>query len=448
MNDKKGDPRRGNPADSEVTMTLSDLPTGGVIMTKLIIGDPNHRYWHHNERGDIVWEAHPEGVTIPDGVTVIGQLSCPMLGSVTLAPSVREIGDLAFGKEFFSGDTYEWLALETVHFSTGLVRIGYRAFCNCHRLDGVRLPKGLREIEEDAFRLCLGLSRITIPESVEHLGSGAFAKCRGLKRAIFRDGCISIGRETFLGDISLKAVVLPATLESIGYKAFSGCSALEEINIPDTLTALGGGAFEDCVSLKSLSFNNDLQTTRYTWEESPFLGCTALTEITLGQGVTRADQLPPAPALREYKVPKDHPLFTSIDGVLYSKDKRTLLRVPAGLQGEFTIPRGVTEIGANALRGCDKITEVILPSSLTVIESGAFAACSALRSVTLTGKLTKLGECAFRDCRSLKSAYISASVRSVGEGCFDGCDGLESLTVSAQNRFLRAEGIKLIPRNS
>ena len=224
--------------------------------------------------------------------------------------------------------------------------------------------------------------------------------------------------------------------------------ALESINIPDSLTALGGGAFEGCEALVSLSFNNDIETTRYTWEESPFLGCTSLTEITLGHGVTRADQLPPAPALKEYKVAKDHPLFTTVKGVLYSKDKKRLLRVPAGLTGEFTLPRGVTEIGDNALRGCDKITEVILPSSLTVIGNGAFTACSALRSATLPGKVVEVGENAFRDCITLSSAYIPASVRSAGDNCFEGCSSLTSLTLSEQNRHLRAEGTKLLPRNS
>ena len=197
--------------------------------------------------------------------------------------------------------------------------------------------------------------------------------------------------------------------------------------------------------MTSFHFKRDLSNAEEMHKETPFEGCSSLKEYYLDYGVTRADWLPSAPALISINVPADHPLFTAIDGVLYSKDKRTLLRVPTGYAGEFILPRGVYTIAPNAFRNCSKITEVILPSSLQKIDTGAFLGCSSLRSVNFPGRLTEVGDKAFEGCTELARVHISSSVQRIGEGTFAGCPALRDISISPENKAYRLEGEKIMP---
>ena len=425
---KQSTHRAGGVKEPQIEVTLTPLTDGTSRLDGLKVGDPNKRYWELDEKGAVCWQAYGEPITIPDGVSVIGRLRCQNLGEVILPPTVRELGDLAFGAEFYTGDTYEWYALHTVHFSQGLRCIGYRAFCNCRNLDGVHLPKGLERIEDGAFYLCLSLSRITIPESVETIGTRAFGKCPALREVIFRDGIRATGGETFLEDEGLTKVILPKTLERIGSECFFGCKSLPAIDIPESVTSIGGYAFRDCTALAAFTFVRDLENAEEMRKSSPFAGCTALSEFHLTAAVSRADWIPTAPALTAIKAAPNHPLFTTVDGILFSKDKKTLLRMPAGRSGEYTIPRGVTAIAPYAFFGCSALSAVHLPSTLLTIGEGAFEGCVSLTSIKLHPKIKKVEKRAFANCTALQSASIGAARGSIAETAFLGCTALKSNT--------------------
>eukprot|EP00520_Triparma_pacifica_P019349 CAMPEP_0118642926 /NCGR_PEP_ID=MMETSP0785-20121206/6098_1 /TAXON_ID=91992 /ORGANISM="Bolidomonas pacifica, Strain CCMP 1866" /LENGTH=140 /DNA_ID=CAMNT_0006534515 /DNA_START=993 /DNA_END=1411 /DNA_ORIENTATION=+ len=54
----------------------------------------------------------------------------------------------------------------------------------------------------------------------------------------------------------------------------------------------------------------------------------------------------------------------------------------------ITLPKGVTEIGNKAFRGCSYLTSVAIPDTVTTIGNGAFAGCSSLRSITIPDTVT------------------------------------------------------------
>lgn len=420
------------------------LSDGTWRVSLLRLGKNDKRYWRYDEKGAMVWEAYPEAINLPEGTSVVGMLRCPILGEVILPPSVRELDGLAFGIEFYGTDTYQWYALHTVHFSQGLERIGYRAFYNCRDLDGVRLPKGLKVIEKEAFRICLSLSRVTLPESVEEIGSGAFAKCPSLREVIFRGDTCALGGSVFEKDEGLEKVILPKGLERIPYRFLAGCTALEEIGLPKGLSELGGGAFEGCTALKSLRFERDLENIDEIHRESPLAGCTALTGITLGAATLRGDWIPAAPSLTEIRVDRENKQLASVDGVLYSRDKKTLLRVPGGRVGAFAVARGTREIAPFAFSGCSGITEVKLPSTLTCIGEAAFSGCNSLEKIVLPGGLRRLGARAFGDCKALSELNIPAGLTDIGADALNGCTSLVGISVSPENKCYRAEGARLV----
>ena len=58
------------------------------------------------------------------------------------------------------------------------------------------------------------------------------------------------------------------------------------------------------------------------------------------------------------------------------------------ISGEITIPAEhggvpIDTIPANAFKGCNAITSIVVPESVTTIGAGAFSGCSSLRSITL-----------------------------------------------------------------
>ena len=87
-------------------------------------------------------------------------------------------------------------------------------------------------------------------------------------------------------------------------------------------------------------------------------GYTAITTITIPASVTSVadDAFGGLPNLCSIEVDPANPYFTSLDGVLFSKDGKTLIRYPRAKSGDYAIPNGVTGIASNSFGQCHGIT--------------------------------------------------------------------------------------------
>ncbi|HCE26349.1 MAG TPA: hypothetical protein DEQ78_03590 [Ruminococcaceae bacterium] len=122
--------------------------------------------------------------------------------------------------------------------------------------------------------------------------------------------------------------------------------------------------------------------------------------------------------------------YVSPDGVLYNKDKTTIICYPAGKKGNnYKIPDGVTEIGSIAFSRCSSLTSITIPDSVTCIGDSAFNGCTSLTRVTIPNSVTKIGWNAFSGCTSLTSITIPNSVISIDWYAFMGCTSLKSITI-------------------
>lgn len=158
----------------------------------------------------------------------------------------------------------------------------------------------------------------------------------------------------------IESVEIDDGVSSIGSYAFSGCEELEEVEISDSVVWIGNNAFDSCTSLDSITIPGSVTGIG----GSAFGYCTDLEEIEVEGG---------------------NPAYTSIDGVLFTRDRETLVSCPAGMEGEYTIPAGVTSIGAGAFSGCDDLERITIPDSVTRIGDSAFLDCDSLDSVRYTG---------------------------------------------------------------
>lgn len=96
-----------------------------------------------------------------------------------------------------------------------------------------------------------------------------------------------------------------------------------------------------------------------------------------------------------FRVDADNPYFKTIDGVIYSKDGKTLVLCPPGKTGEFVVPAQATVIAPFAFSSCKKLTSIVLPKGIEEIPEGAFQGCWGLTKVNLPQGLKRIGKRAF-----------------------------------------------------
>ena len=85
---------------------------------------------------------------------------------------------------------------------------------------------------------------------------------------------------------------------------------------------------------------------------------------------------------------------------------------------KVSISDGITRIGRQAFKECEKLTEIVIPEGVTSIGKGAFSGCDALKKVTIPESVTRIEEHAFYWCENLKELKVPDSVTYIGYGAF------------------------------
>lgn len=318
---------------------------------------------------------------------------------------ITEIADRAF----------DWCQkLEKVELPKGLKRIGNWAFASAESLESVVIPEGVTEIGQYAFAYSTVLKSVTVPKSVTSIGEKAFiwpaddfvmtvekdsyAESYALENGIAvaymedmeeepedneepeeeeelpvldvrnllyeekADGTIKITDFVYIdsavGDVRLPAQIDGKDVTEIGSAAFCQKGGFGRIVIPDTVQVIGERAFYR----------------------------STLTTVTIPKSVCEIGLMAFADcATVQFDVAEDSEYFTTVNGALYSKDKKVLYTVPVSLETEcYDIAEGTKAIFNQAFTGCHTIKEITIPASVENIQAGAIEMCERVRGISVS----------------------------------------------------------------
>ncbi|MGN0569234.1 MAG: leucine-rich repeat domain-containing protein [Candidatus Fimenecus sp.] len=318
--------------------------------------------------------------SIPNGVTSISGYSfpeCASIESITIPDSVTSIGELAFAA---------CPSLKSVAMGGGLKTIGEYAFAWCKALTSVKIPYGVTTIDDSAFDSCTSLESITFPDSVTSIGQNAIwgtayynDETNWENNVLYVDNHLIQAKYAISGDYVIKDGVI-----TIAYSAFSNCESLESVTIPESAVTVGKLGFYKCTSLKNITIPDSVTTV----DERAFGYCTSLEKAVIGAGVSYIGEgaFRSCKSLKSIEVSDKNSSFTSVDGVLFNKDKTELIQYPAGSPNTtYTIPDSVTTIGYRAFDFSESLESIVISDSLTYIGENAFKNCTALKDVYYKG---------------------------------------------------------------
>ena len=218
---------------------------------------------------------------------------------------------------------------------------------------------------------------------------------------------------------ALQSIDLPATVTNF---RFTGCSSLSHVNLPEGLTEIPSQAFQLCTSLTSI----ELPSTLTKIDVAAF-DHSGLESVTLPAHISSIGDIAFTGCLESITVDATNEYFCDVDGVLFTKDRKTLCFYPSLRDGSYIIPYGTEAIGDGAFRD-SRISEVLIPNTITTIGSTAFDR-SSISALEIPNSVTFIGTNGFNSCSNLETFKLPEQLQTIESFLFYQCDNLKSVTI-------------------
>lgn len=265
-------------------------------------------------------------------------------------------------------------------------------YCFVCRGDTISIPDSVRRIASMSF--CgTQYEEIRFPKTDMDISSSAFEGSRWLEQ---QGEMIIIGNMLYRAQCNGQPLTVPEGVKRLHPKLFSYANIPAKIISPFMLSQ------KDIYTIKDYG------------------NCRSL-EITSAQANINIRVLRKLNTLEKVVIVDGHKKYKSIDGVVYTRDGRTLVYYPISKKDhEFVIPAGVRKIRESAFAHQRYLEKIDFPDSVCTIGVHAFLECERLNSVHLSPNIRELPD---------------ANAYQVG-GVFEGCPKLTHITLPEKMVYL------------
>lgn len=264
---------------------------------------------------------------------------------------------------------FAWQTFDSFTFGKNYAFIDEFTFAGT-TIPSLVIPTIIEEIADAAFAYC-NIETVTFETNNDLvLGYQVFAAST-VAKVVLPEGMTTVPESMFEGASNLTEVVWPSTLKEIEPYAFYATGFEGELVLPNSVSVLGYGAFGECYYITKVVLPSTLQMLYgfsfyvTSQPEQPFYACYSL---------------------ESFEIASSNQFFKTVDGVLYSKDGRTLYAYPTGKQNtSYTVLPGTKRIKNSAFEDNFYLEEVVIAESVTAIGDLAFYGCEYLTKVVFLG---------------------------------------------------------------
>ncbi len=433
-------------------------------------------------------------VEIPDGVKKIGYefQYCSDITSIEIPKSMTDIYAFAFeyctGLEritvkdgntnysSYGGILYDYAMTNILCVPlsiTGNVVIPDKItriesqFLGCDKITSIEIHAGVINITPGAFWNCYSMTSINVNERNPYYSSenGILYNHRKDQlvsippnitgTVVIHDGVTTIKYDAalFLNRKNITSVYIPTSVTGVALTAFEGCTGLEYINVDPsnkTYYSFDGILYKRNYSSilvvpKSIKGIVEIPGGITEIGNEEFNGCAFMTGIGIPASVKviRLNVFDGCLMLENIKVDPANMYYTSINGILFNKNKDSIICYPAAKAGtSYMIPAGIKSINNGAFSNCRNLKSITVdPLNKSYFSDGGvlfnmvrtdlicYPAGKTESTYAVPDYVKNILYMAFSGCKDLKEVLVPDSVTSIGDEVFNGCCSLEEITL-------------------
>ena len=300
--------------------------------------------------------------SVPEGVEKLCSISCDSIEVLNIPSTVTNLGQISCEN------------LESINVSSNNQTYS--------SIDGVLYNKSITEML--FFPLSSTINDFVIPQSVTNAD---FAKNTWDTKPYKHLRSITIPKNVLEFRVSTYYQVVSGSLENIYVEKDN-----PKYYSKDGILFSKGTEYDSIVAYPQ---NN--QTKVFTLPKGnpvcqfSAIGCKNLEEVRIPASVTTVSfTLIYGDYIKRIVVDEDNPNYCDIDGVLYSKDKKTLLRYPRGRsESTYDFPIGIEAFGELAIWGNPYLKSLVIPDSITSLRLAIYS-CDNLKEITVPKSVTEI----------------------------------------------------------